>query len=104
MPARLVVRARIVLRAAEGKQNVEIADELGVIRDTVQKWRDRYVDRRELLIAEKGGYQGRPGGSPQAGRVGLYAPLLHSPCQSIPPHWGTRPGVPKEEEREAWGT
>ena len=31
-PARLVRRAKMVMRAAEGKQNIEIADELGVER------------------------------------------------------------------------
>jgi len=59
VPARLVVRARIVLRAADGKQNKEIADELGVIRDTVQKWRDRYVDL---------GLKGIEGDAPRPGR------------------------------------
>lgn len=59
VPARLVERARIALLAAEGKQNVEIADELGIIRDTVQKWRDRYIDlglkgiERDLVSSER---------------------------------------------------
>lgn len=39
----LVVRARIVLLAAEGKQNNEIARETGVSRQTVAKWRGRFV-------------------------------------------------------------
>ena len=39
----LVVRAQIVLLAAEGKQNKEIAETLRVSRQTVAKWRGRFV-------------------------------------------------------------
>jgi putative transposase len=39
----LVVRAQIVLLAAEGKQNKEIAETTGVSRQTVAKWRGRFV-------------------------------------------------------------
>ena len=35
LPARVVERARIVLRAASGLQNREIAEELGIMPDTV---------------------------------------------------------------------
>ena len=37
---RLVVRARIVLLAAQGRSNEEIARELGVVRQTAAKWRE----------------------------------------------------------------
>ena len=40
---RLVLRARIVLLAAEGKMNKEIAEELGVTRQLVGRWRSRYA-------------------------------------------------------------
>jgi transposase len=39
-------RARIVLRAAEGGRNMDIADELGIGRHTVQQWRDRFAATR----------------------------------------------------------
>ena len=39
-------RARIVLRAAEGVRNIDIAGELGIARHTVQQWRDRYAAAR----------------------------------------------------------
>jgi putative transposase len=39
-------RARIVLRAAAGAENVAIARELGVVRHTVQHWRDRFARDR----------------------------------------------------------
>jgi FixJ family two-component response regulator len=43
----LALRARIVLRAADGASNVAIADELGVSKQTVCKWRGRF-DRSKL--------------------------------------------------------
>ena len=41
-----VQRARVVLRAAAGAENIAIAHELGVVRHTVQHWRDRFARRR----------------------------------------------------------
>jgi len=43
---RLAQRARIVLLAAEGKQSIAIAAELGIGRLQVARWRQRYVERR----------------------------------------------------------
>jgi len=39
----VVLRARIVLTAAQGSSNVQIARELGVNVDTVRLWRDRWA-------------------------------------------------------------
>lgn len=44
-PFRLMQRARIVLLAATGKQNLEIARTLGVMERTVGRWRTRFVER-----------------------------------------------------------
>jgi transposase len=41
--ARLVTRARVVLAAAEGKENKDIAAELGISRGAVARWRDRFA-------------------------------------------------------------
>ena len=38
-----MIRARIVLAAAEGAANTEIAAEVGVHVDTVRKWRRRFA-------------------------------------------------------------
>jgi transposase len=43
---RLVQRAHIVLLAAEGMQNKSIAQELGVGRMQVARWRERYAESR----------------------------------------------------------
>ncbi|MFD8258693.1 helix-turn-helix domain-containing protein [Streptomyces griseoluteus] len=42
----LVLRARIVLACAEGLPNAQVADDLGVSRETVRKWRSRFVADR----------------------------------------------------------
>lgn len=44
-PHRLVIRARIVLLAADGLPNCVIAARLGVCDDTVRKWRRRYCQQ-----------------------------------------------------------
>ena len=43
-PAGLVQRARIVLLAADGVPNTEIAERTSSSRPTVVKWRTRYVE------------------------------------------------------------
>ena len=46
-------RSRIVLAAAEGLKNTEIADRLGVHRQSVTKWRNRFAeDRLDGLVDE----------------------------------------------------
>lgn len=42
----IACRARIVLAAAEGKSNLEVAEEVGVGRLMVGKWRGRFLSRR----------------------------------------------------------
>ena len=42
--AGLATRARIVLLAADGVPNTDIADQTGTSRPTVLKWRGRYKD------------------------------------------------------------
>ena len=45
-PARLVMRAKIVLAAAEGRRNDEIAAAGKCTRRTVGVWRNRFVEQR----------------------------------------------------------
>ena len=44
VPVRDVQRARIVLAAADGLENVEIARRVGVDVNTVSKWRTRFFE------------------------------------------------------------
>ena len=45
-PARLVLRAKIVLAAAEGRLNKDIAVDLKTSKKTVSLWRTRFADHR----------------------------------------------------------
>ena len=42
--ARLVERAQIILLAADGRENKDIAVELGITRATVSRWRNRFAE------------------------------------------------------------
>jgi transposase len=88
-PARLVLRAKIVLLAAEGRENREIALELGVTRHMVGRWRSRFV-RLGLSGIEKD--------APRSGRQRIYSEelvqeIVRKTTQETPPdatHWSTR--------------
>lgn len=61
-----VLRARIVLAAAHGRSNAQIARDLAINVDTVRLWRDRWVglqgiDLETLSIAERLQDAPRPG-------------------------------------------
>ena len=45
----LVKRATIILRAAEGAQDLEIAEELGLHYNSVGLWRNRFLEEQSLL-------------------------------------------------------
>ena len=49
-PTRLVRRARIVLRAADGWLNTAIAADLGIREKTVGLWRRRFAEQRTAGI------------------------------------------------------
>lgn len=58
--ARLVTRARVVLAAAEGKENKDIAAELKISRDAVARWRDRFAASGVAGITKDAPRGGRP--------------------------------------------
>ena len=62
---REVVRARIVLAAADGQQNLQIAGRLGVAVNTVSKWRKRFVEEGLSGLGDRKRPGGRAG-SPSA--------------------------------------
>jgi transposase len=59
-PARLVIRARIVLAAAKGGENQSIAEELGINRLLVGKWRKRFAEKGLAGIEKDAPRGGRP--------------------------------------------
>lgn len=62
-----VMRAKIVLLAAQGHSNKEIAHHLDVPRQIVSKWRKRFHQQR-LAGLEDQPRTGRPPGFPPSGR------------------------------------
>jgi transposase len=88
-PARLVVRAKIILLAAEGWENKEIAEELHSTRRVVGVWRKRFAERRLAGIEKDASRPGRP--SPK--RAALTRKILETTTQETPPEatqWSTR--------------
>src|SRR5215469_11765055 len=64
------LRACIVLAAAQGHSNAQIARELAINVDTVRLWRDRWVslqgiDEETLSVAERLHDAPRPGAPPR---------------------------------------
>jgi transposase len=59
-PARLVLRAQIVLAAAEGRENKDIAADLQCTRRTVGTWRNRFASGRLEAIERDAPGRGRP--------------------------------------------
>jgi transposase len=53
-PQQIALRARIVLAAAEGRNNAEIARELGVGVETARLWRGRWLGLRPVALADLG--------------------------------------------------
>ena len=49
-PYRLVRRAQLVLGAAQGQRNTELSPQLGLSRNQVQAWRDRWQQASESLM------------------------------------------------------
>ena len=101
----LVQRARVVLLAAEGRQNLEIAARIGLNRINVGKWRQRFV--REGI---QGLYDVPRSGRPRSIEDERVAQLLHTTLQRQPPsatHWSTRLlaqqiGVSKSTVQRIW--
>jgi hypothetical protein len=63
-PYRDVIRARIVLYAAQGLRNDEIAAKLDTPRQIVSKWRKRFFEQRLLGLTEQ----------PRGGRPARFSP------------------------------
>lgn len=105
-PARLVVRSRIVLLAAEGKQDVEIARLLSVVPRSAARWRARF-----LRAGIAGLQQDAPrGGRPPAISADTVALVVSKTTQEKPPqatHWSTRSmaaatGISEASVRRIW--
>lgn len=105
MPHALVIRARIVLLAADGHSNTQIAERLDLSRPTVGAWRRRYQTQRIQGLYD----ELRPGG-PRSIRDEQIATLLRRTIKTKPKdgtHWTCRAlaaetGVSKSTVQRVW--
>jgi transposase len=86
--AGLALRSRIVLAAADGESNSDMAARLGISRSTVKRWRNRFVEQRcDGLLDEP-----RPGRPRVVGDAQIEA-LITATLETTPAdatHWSTR--------------
>lgn len=82
---RWVQRARIILRAADGASNAEIAREVGCHVDTVRKWRARFACDSRVQALQDGPRSGRPARVP----VNVRCELIKLAC-ARPEAYGAR--------------
>ncbi len=102
-----VVRARIVLMAAEGKRTTDIAAAVGVTRATVTKWRARFIE-----YGLDGLYDEVRPGRPRTIEEETVVELINKTLQSTPDgatHWTCRTmaeetGVSKSTVQRIWNT
>lgn len=105
-PARLVLRAKIVLRAADGWENKDIAAELGCTRRTVGTWRNRFAKDRLAGIER----DAPRGGRTPTVRSAKEAEVIARTTQETPPNatqWSTRTmaqavGISKATVQRIW--
>jgi len=107
LPARQVERARVVLMAAAGKQDLEIAAEIGISNQKAARWRKRFLQF---------GLAGLEKDAPGRGRRPTITPVRvqeviskTTPRRSQPtqPHWSTRTmaeaaGLSEKSVRRIW--
>ena len=89
IPARQAARAKIVLRAAEGKTNHQIAEELAIERTIVGRWRSRFAAERLDGIAQERGGRGRKPTKRRRWARTMVETTRHSPPKNASP-WSTR--------------
>jgi transposase len=88
-PARLVTRARIVLSAAKGMQNIEISAKLSIDVTVVSRWRNRFAEQRLEGIAKERGQRGpQPVRQRRYARRILETTLHEKPANAT--HWSVR--------------
>jgi transposase len=105
-PARLVTRANVVLRAADGWENKQIAAELGITEQTVGRWRKRFASAGLAGIAKDAPRGGR---KPRL-RDRMVRKIIETTTQQTPKdatHWSTRTlakflGVDKMLVQRVW--
>jgi transposase len=108
LPARIVERARIVLRAAGGEQDKAIADAMGLTPKKVSRWRKRFLTIGLAGLEKDAPRSGRKPtiSSSRIQRV-VEMTIRHKPANAT--HWSTRTmaaavGISEASVRRIWHT
>ena len=104
--ARSVERARIVLLAGAGLQDVEIAARLKITREKAARWRNRFLDGGLSALDQDAPRPGRP----QTIELAKIQEVIRKTTQDRPPnatHWSTRrmaeeTGLSEKSIRRIW--
>lgn len=105
-PSRLVLRAKIVLAAAEGLMNQTIAAKVGTSKKTVSLWRTRFTEQRLAGIEQDAPRPGRKTSIPAETTVKIVTmTTTEKPANAT--HWSTRSmaqevGVSKATVQRIW--
>ncbi len=106
LPARQVERARIVLRAADGWQDKDIAAELSITPEKAARWRNRFLQGGLAALRKDAPRPGRP----RTVLSGKVKQIIEKTTQEKPAaatHWSTRTmaaavGVSEATVRRIW--
>ncbi len=79
LPYLEVIRAKIILLAAQGLRNSEIAARLSTRREVVSMWRKRFFEQR-IAGLEEHSRPGRPRGFPPRARRSDQGPGMRDAC------------------------
>src|SRR6267378_1936893 len=106
LPVRWVERARIVLRAADGLQDQQIAEQLGITPEKAARWRNRFLDGGLIALQKDAP---RPGRTPTItnARVQQVIEKTTREKPSNATHWSTRTmaaavGISEASVRRIW--
>ena len=90
---RLVQRSKIVLLAAQGHTNKEIAEKLGTDGNKVARWRKRYAEGGIDALSRERPRGGNHGGKNTVAQARLHRKIIETTTQCLPldaTHWSTR--------------
>jgi transposase len=106
LSARIVERARIVLLAADGLRDKEIAQELGITPEKAARWRNRFLDGGVAALEKDAPRPGRPRTIADCQAKRVVAMTIHQkPANAT--HWSTRTmaataGISEASVRRIW--
>ena len=105
-PARVVERARIVLLAAKGLENRQIAARMGIMAETAARWRGRFLEAGIAALHKDAPRPGKPRTITERQVKGVVERTLHQkPVNAT--HWSTRTmsqaaGISEASVRRIW--